>query len=389
MRDADLTTVARHRHAAPPKLIHHPGRPRLDRDEVAGERPHTPLRNREQICRRHRTLSQKRTGRRPAAPALYRFQKLVRRNKVVFTAGTAVAIAIIAGLVVSISLFFREQAARQEADREARHNQQVAFFLEDMLKGVGPGVARGRDTTLLREILDKTLARVTKDLKDQPEVQAEICNTLGEVYRALGQSGKAEQMHRSARSLLDLTSGVKRRDVAVSLNDLALVLRDQGKLREAEALQREALAVRRKLYGNENAEVAESINNLALVLRSESRLAEAEKLHREALAMDLKLFGHDHLAVATSLNNLALTLDAEGNPADAESCFRESLGVQKKLLGDDQPGLAITLDNLAFVLREEGKLDEAETVERQSLEMQRKIFARSILSSPPPSIILD
>ena len=70
------------------------------------------------------------------------------------------------------------------------------------------------------------------------------------------------------------------RDVAVSLNDLALVLRDQGKFPEAEALQREALELRRKLYGNEHAEVAESMNNLALVLRSESRLAEAEKLHR-------------------------------------------------------------------------------------------------------------
>ena len=203
----------------------------------------------------------------------------------VFTASTAVAIAIVVGLVVSTWLFFREKAARRDADREAQRSQQVALFLEDMLKGVGPGVALGRDTTLLREILDKTLARVTNDLKDQPEVQAEICNTLGEVYRALGQSGKAEQLHRSARSLLDLTRGAKRRDVAVSLNDLALVLRDQGKFPEAEALQREALEVRRKLYGNEHAEVAESLNNLALVLRSESRLAEAEKLHRDALVM--------------------------------------------------------------------------------------------------------
>lgn len=375
MHDADLTTIARQRQAATQKLIH------LIRGDLDWIVMKSLEKNR---TRRYETassfagdiehfLNNEPVVARPPT-VFYRFQKLVRRNQLVFTASTAVAIAIVAGLVVSTWMFFREQAARREADREAQRSQQVAHFLEDMLKGVGPGVALGRDTTLLREILDKTLARVTNDLKDQPEVQAEICNTLGEVYRALGQSGKAEQLHRSARSLLNLTRGAKRRDVAVSLNDLALVLRDQGKFPEAEALQREALELRRKLYGDEHAEVAESLNNLALVLRSEGRLAEAERLHRDALVMDQKLFGHEHLAVATSLNNLALALDAEGKPADAEPPLRESIDIQKKLLDDDRPGLAITMDNLAFVLREEGKLDEAEALERQSLAMQRRIF---------------
>lgn len=375
MLDTDLTTIARQRQAATQKLIH----------LIRGDLDWIVMKSLEKDrTRRYETassfagdiehfLNHEPVLARPPT-ALYRFQKLVRRNKVAFIAATAVASAIVVGLVVSTSLYYREQAARRDADREAHRSRQVALFLEDMLKGVGPGVALGRDTTLLREILNKTLARVTNDLKEQPEVQAEICNTLGEVYRALGQSGKAEELHRSARSLLDRSRGAKRRDVAVSLNDLALVLRDQGKLPEAEALQREALELRRKLHGNEHPEVAESLNNLALVLRSEGQLTEAEHLHHDALDMDLKLFGHDHLAVATSLNNLALALDANGKPADAEQCFRESLAIQKKVLGDHQPGLAITLDNLAFVLREEGKLDEAETLERQSLAMQRKIF---------------
>ena len=373
----DLTTVARQRDVTPPKLIHLVKgdldwivMKALEKDRTrryetassfAGDVDHF-LKNEPIIAHPPTTL--------------YRFQKLVRRNKVVFAAGTAVALSIIAGLVVSTWLFFREKEARQRADREAMHSQQVALFLEDMLKGVGPGVALGRDTTLLREILDKTVTRVTTDLKDQPEVQAEICNTLGEVYRALGQSNKAEEMHRAARSLQGRAAGVKSSDVATSLNDLALVLRDQGKLAEAESLQCEVLDLRRKLYGNEHAAVATSLNNLALVLRSEGKLADAERLHREALAMQRKLFGDEHLSVATSLNNLAWVLRDEGKLADAESYFRESLAIQKKILGDNQPGVAITLDNLAFVLREESKLTEAESLQRQSLAMQRKLFGQ-------------
>jgi eukaryotic-like serine/threonine-protein kinase len=376
MLQGDLTTVAKQRHAPPPKLIH----------IVKGDLDWIVMKALEKDrTRRYETasglaadvqhfLTNEPVVARPPS-TLYRVQKLVRRNRLAFAAAGAVSASILIGLVLSTWLFLREKEARRLAMREAKHSQQVALFLEDMLKGVGPSVALGRDTTLLKEILDKTVQRVTTDLKDQPEVQAEICNTIGEVYRALGQLKKAEGLHREARTLQGRPVGGKRADVATSLSDLAFVLRDQGKLAEAESLQREALALRRKLYGNEHPEVALSLNNLALVLRSQSKPAEAERLHREALAMQKKLLGDEDVAVASSLNNLAFALRDQGKLAEAEKCFRESLAMQKKLLGANHPGVAITTDNLAFVLRDEAKLDEAETLVRQSLAMQRKLFS--------------
>jgi serine/threonine protein kinase/Tfp pilus assembly protein PilF len=369
----DLTTVARQRHSLPPKLIH----------LVKGDLDWIVMKSLEKDrTRRYETASsfaadienflqnQPVVARPPSS--LYRFQKFVRRNKAGVAATAAVVLSIIAGLVVSTWLYIQEKEARRLADTEAKRSQQVALFLEDMLKGVGPSVALGRDTKLLREILDKTVARVTTDLKDQPEVQAEICNTLGEVYRALGQLNKAEELHRGARTLQG--SGGNRADAATSLNDLALVLRDEGQYTEAESLQREALEIRRNLYGHDNPDVAQSLNNLALVLRSEGKLAEAESLHREALAIQVTIYGNEHKEIATSLNNLALVLRDEGNLAEAESTFRESLAMQKKVLGNDSPLVSLTMDNLAFVLRDEGKLTEAETLDRESLAMQRRIF---------------
>jgi serine/threonine protein kinase len=47
----------------------------------------------------------------------YRLQKLVRRNKVVFAAGTAVAMALTAGFGTSMWMFFRERTARREQVR--------------------------------------------------------------------------------------------------------------------------------------------------------------------------------------------------------------------------------------------------------------------------------
>ena len=375
MLDGDLTTVAKQRHAPPPKLIHIV---RGDLDWIVMKALEKDRTRRYETASgfatdiEHFLTNQPVVARPPST--VYRVRKLVRRNRLAFAAASAVTASILIGLVVSTWLYLREKEDRRVAVREAKRSQQVALFLEDMLKGVGPSVALGRDTMLLREILDKTVQRLTTDLRDQPEVQAELCNTIGEVYRALGQSKKAEEMHRDARSLQKKGSGANRADVARSLADLAFVMRDQGKLAEAESLQREALDLRRKLYGNEHADVAESLNSVALVLRSEGKLVEAERLHREALAMQRKLLGNENPAIAISLNNLAWALRDEGKQAEAEQAFRESLAMQKKLLGENHPAVAITTDNLAFVLRDEGKLAEAETLVRQSLAMQRKVF---------------
>ena len=373
MLDADLTTVAAHRRAAAPKLVH----------LVKGDLDWIVMKSLEKDrTRRYETassfaddiehfLKNEPVIARPPS-AVYRLQKMVRRNKLAFAAAALVTLALIAGLVVSTVFYLREKEARRAADREAKRSQQVATFLEEMLKGVGPSVALGRDTTLMREILDKTVTRLAQDLKGQPEVQAELCNTIGEVYRALGLLHKAEEMHRDARTLQN--KGASRTDMAKSLNDLALVLRDQGKFADAESLHREALELRRKIQGGENPDVAESLNNLALVLRSEGKLAESEKMHREALTMQKKIFGEDHLTIATSLNNLGLVLRDEGSLDEAEKCFRDSLAMQKKILGENSPAISLTMDTLAFLLRDEGKLSEAEALDREALDRQRKLF---------------
>jgi serine/threonine protein kinase/Tfp pilus assembly protein PilF len=372
----DLTTIARQRHSEPPKLIH---MLRGDLDWIVMKTLEKDRTRRYDTANGlamdvQRYLSDEAVLARPPSQ-LYRFQKMVRRNKLACTATAAVAASLIIGLGLSTWLFFREKAARHIATREATRSQQVAQLLEDSLKGVGPSVALGHDTQLLREIMDRAVERVSKDLSEQPDVQAELCNTIGEVYRAIGETSKAEQMHREARSLQGKTASAGRGgDATVTLNDLALVLFDQGKFKEAESLQREVLELRRKAHGNEHADVAETLNNLGLVLRRENKLAEAEDVHRQALTIQRKIFGDEHLYNAASLNNLGLVLREEGKLPEAENSFREALAMLKKLKGEEDPAVALTLDNLGFVLREEGKLEEAETLARQAVAMQKKLL---------------
>jgi formate hydrogenlyase transcriptional activator len=90
-------------------------------------------------------------------------------------------------------------------------------FLEDMLQGVGPSVALGRNTAMLREMLDRTAERVGKEMTNQPAFKAELRNLIGTLYRQLGNYPRAEEMHRAALVIRRKVFGPGSPEVAVSL----------------------------------------------------------------------------------------------------------------------------------------------------------------------------
>src|SRR5436309_2120001 len=84
----------------------------------------------------------------PAAPnALYRFQKFARRNRTALATAASLAALLMAGAGVSIWQAVRASRAERHARTEATRSRQVATFLQEMLNGVRPSVALGRDRT--------------------------------------------------------------------------------------------------------------------------------------------------------------------------------------------------------------------------------------------------
>jgi serine/threonine protein kinase/tetratricopeptide (TPR) repeat protein len=130
LQGTELTTMAAQRHAEPPKLI---SLLRGDLDWIVMKTLEKDRRHRYETANGLAMDIQRYLGNEPvvARPPsqFYRFQKLVRRNKIVFTAGGAVAAALIIGLSVSTRLFLMEKAAHQRAvaaeqqAEEARANE--------------------------------------------------------------------------------------------------------------------------------------------------------------------------------------------------------------------------------------------------------------------------
>jgi eukaryotic-like serine/threonine-protein kinase len=362
----------------------------------------------------------------------YRLRKLVRRNKVLFVSAGGVVSALVLGLAMSSWLFVRERAGQREQARlrqraeaneiiakanentahtEAAKSRQVAQFLKDMLAGVGPSRALGRDTTMLKEILDQTANRIYQELTNQPEVQLELGTTLADTYHELGLYGQMvrvaqqdlriarslpvsenpdaaralkqlgdgmqhlgdlEQAEKYAREACEMYRGLENFLVATPLGILATILRERGKMAEAEAVAREAVNNSRAVMGDHHKETATALNNLSQVLLDEGKLDEAEIAAREAVAIDRGLSFEVEPPVATALNTLAGVLNRQRKWPEAESTLREALGLKRRLLGNEHPETLRVLSGLTVVLEEQGRLPEAESTRRELLAVQRK-----------------
>src|SRR6266478_4571539 len=261
MTAADLTTTAQRRQSAPPALIRSV---RGDLDWIVMKALEKDRTRRYETANGlaldvQRYLANEPISARPPSK-LYKLQKAVLRNKLLFIGMGVIALLLVMSLIVVSALLARERRSRREveaakAKTEAAslRSQQVTKFLEDMLNGVGPSVALGQDTTILRTVLDQTAERVGKEMTNQPAIEAELRNLIGTLYHRIGNYHQADEMHRPALAVRRKLFGPESPEAAASLNELGLDLLAEGRLYQAEAADGEALAIRRRLFGSDNA----------------------------------------------------------------------------------------------------------------------------------------
>jgi len=211
---ADLTTVAKHRHAEPARLgtllrgdLDWIVMKALEKDRT---RRYETANGLAADIQRH--LANEPVTARPPSN-VYRIQKMVRRNKLAFAAVSAVAVALLFGLGISSWLFLREKSARLRAEA-AEHEQ-------------GRLLAEAEEA----RVNERTLRVQT----------GEQMNYLGVQFLNDGELDAAERTLRRAfaihRKLLSNEDG----NTVMAAGNLAIVLTKQGRTEEAAAVIDELL----------------------------------------------------------------------------------------------------------------------------------------------------
>ncbi len=345
----------------------------------------------------------------------YRAEKFVGRHK----AGVA-ALVLFAVLMVALAMSaVRIARERDRANQAAMTAEAVTQSLVSVFEVADPGRSRG-NTITARELLDQGAAKVVRELKEQPLVQAKLMDTIGGLYLTIGAYDRAQPLLADALELRRQTAGTEHLDVAESLHHLAALAYEKGDHTSSETMYREALQLRRRLLGSTHLKAAASMAGLGRVLVARGKFAEAEPLvrdalalrrsqlepehkdiadsllhglgrllgqqgkfaeaadvYRQALAIYRKLYGEENRFVAASLNNLAVMLKELGDYRGAEPLFREVLAMRRKLLGAEHPDVAASLANLASLLQDKREYAEAEQCYRQALALRRKLFGEN------------
>jgi serine/threonine protein kinase/tetratricopeptide (TPR) repeat protein len=194
LQDEELTAVAKHHGAELPKLI---TLLRGDLDWIVMKSLEKDRKRRYETANGlamdiERHLNNEPVLARPPSRR-YRFQKLVRRNKTIFLAGSAVVAALVIGLGTSTRLFFLEKAARQRAVA-AEQQAEVARANEAELRRRAETREKITEATvLLNQEKFEDADRLMSDISvTQPTVEgAAVFRSLGEYYALHNQWSKA------------------------------------------------------------------------------------------------------------------------------------------------------------------------------------------------------
>ena len=307
--------------------------------------------------------------------ALYRSVKFLRRHRGGVAVAAGFVLVLLAALAVSLASWTQAVLERNRAQLETLRAKRalakagrVAQFYQEMLAAASPDVARGRDTTLVRELLEQAATRLESESVDQPDVAVGVRNAICVAYSGLGLYAEAESQLRTALKLAESSLASTDPDMLLTQGNLATVLTRAGRLREAEELHRSTLAARERTLGPDHPETLHSVTGLAAALSLLGRPAEAEPLARRVLATQERLNPNSQ-AVALAAGELATCLFDQGKLSEARHLSERQLELMAKSGVQDGPAALKPLERLAALYH---RLD----MQEQAAELFDQVLAR-------------
>jgi len=342
----------------------------------------------------------------------YRLRKFVQRNRrsVILTAA---ALVVMIGMLSFFTV--RLARARNAALAEAARTERIQKFMLNLFDGgdqaVGPS-----DSLRVVTLVDRGLLEA-KTLNNDPKLQGELYQNLGDIYEKLGKFDQADSLLQTALEQRKSVFGAESPEAAETLVELGLLRDAQGKYEDAERFVRQGLAIDKQrlspghpnvaratsalgkvledrgsydaaiqvleeavklqsAQGGSTTDLAETLTELANSHFYSGHYAASETLNQQVLAMDRRLYGDRHPHVADDLINLGAIQYDLGHYPEAEKFDRQALDITESFYGQGHPATASALTILGRTLVSEGKSDEAAGLLKQALQIEEQIYGK-------------
>lgn len=304
----------------------------------------------------------------------YHTSKFLRRHllEVLGAGALFVGLAAIAG--VTLWQNHRIELAREATAQERDRAQQVSAFLVDVFSQADPFNAQGHDPTA-KDLLDRGAQSIIANPSLQPEVRAQLLESIGLAYRRLGQSDRAVPLFEQAVSIRREQRPFDGHRTAAALANLARALTDGGHLVSAEGYLQQALSLSRAADESPSIETADILQQYGqFELDGKSDPKRAETSLSTALDIYRSLLGEQNLPVADALSGMASAALWAGNYDLAEQRQRQAIKILQAIASHNHPDYSAALQTLGLILTERGKFHEAEEIMSEALDIERNVF---------------
>jgi tetratricopeptide (TPR) repeat protein len=288
----------------------------------------------------------------------YRARKFTRRHWRTITAAAALVLSVTATAAVYT---YHLAAARDAAVTEATRTQRVQQFMLGLFDAGETDEAPAADLRVLT-LLDRGV-RSAKALDTQPLIQAELHQTLGNVFGRLGQHSRAEALLESSLERRRSLRGRQHPEVAESLVELGLLRLSQAKLDDAARLVVEGLELARAALPPTHPLVARATLARGKVLEAQGAYDKAIPVLEEAVR--LSSGRATTLGMATATATPTPTADARRSSSNT---------VAPPPSTSATPELAAAMTALANAHFYAGHHDRADVLNRQVLEISRRLY---------------
>ena len=302
--------------------------------------------------------------------AAYRLGKFIRRHRlaVSFAAFAVTSLAVIAALAVRSAIESENQARAIAAERDRL--EQTREFLVGIFRTADPDIAPGEQTAI--QILDAARVQIEEELAGQPGVQADLMQTMSEVYTSLRMVDASREVLERERQLRVDSNGQDSPEFAALLIRLAQVNDIAGDYEASLQHARDALQVSHGL-GDELGQAA-AHTRIGRVLHLQGDLDNAGPEYRKALDIYVRELGAESLQAAQSRLHLANLLNHQEDFEQALAEFQTVLEIRRGLMSGDHSEITEVLLGMGSVLGRLGRHDESMSVYRQAFEMNDRLY---------------
>ncbi len=339
-----------------------------------------------------------------------------REHRKLFALAAALVLLLTAAIAVLGWLWVRNDKAPEQAatlKKPVGKESPATEFLTAMFAGLTPERIQGKDTTLLKGMLDDATGRLDM-LKDHPEDGAQMQETIGLTYLAMSENGSAQKQFQGALDKRQNALGSEHPDTLRSMRQMAEVFHKEGHHPEAETLLRKTLGTQQRVLGANHPDTFVTITVLAAVCEAQDRPMDSQDLFVQLWKLQKRILGPDHMETLSTMGNLAglmgrqgqheeaiqmeqerldltkkkhgardsrtlaaMTItaaayEAGGQPSEAEKLYVGALEVMKQALGPTHPDTLEQMDKTALLQRKLGRPRDALKLHQESLEARRR-----------------